>query len=255
MTLLRRYEAENHQRLQELNQSNADLEQFAYVASHDLQEPLRKIGTFTKLLAERHAGSLDAEGRAYLERMQGAAHRMQSMITSLLDLARVGRNEQGAVHTDLNRLLGLVLSDMELTIDQRQARVETAPLPTLPCVPSQMSQVFANLIGNALKFARPGVPPVVRITCHDLPPAELQRHNLPPQTHVAIAFRDNGVGFDPAYADQIFKMFRRLHGKTEYEGSGIGLSICKRVVENHRGRIYAESQPGEGSVFTVVLPL
>jgi PAS domain S-box-containing protein len=255
VTLLRRYEAENRQRLQELNQSNADLEQFAYVASHDLQEPLRKIGTFTKLLSERHMDSLSDEGRSYLERMQGAAQRMQGMITSLLDLSRVGRNEQAAVPTDLNRLVRVVLSDMELVVQKQQACVEVEPLPTLTCVPSQMSQVFANLIGNALKFARPGVPPVVRITCRGLQPTELQQHNLPPQTHVSIAFHDNGVGFDPAYANQIFMMFRRLYGKAEYEGSGIGLSICKRVVENHRGRIYAESQPGEGSVFTVILPL
>ncbi len=256
VTELRTNQLALEQRLNDLNRSNAELEQFAYVASHDLQEPLRKITAFGGRLATKHAADLSAEGQLYLERMIAAGTRMQALIDNLLGFSRVARQVGDAVPTDLNATLRSVLSDLELKIAEKQARVDVGPLPTLTAIPSQMHQLFQNLLTNAIKFGRPGEPPLIRVRSEYVSTHEKVRHHLDlGKKYARVTVQDNGIGFDPVYAEKIFDLFQRLHGRSEYEGTGLGLAIVKKIVENHHGTIFAESTPGQGAVFTVFLPL
>jgi signal transduction histidine kinase len=231
----------------ELERSNRELQDFAFVASHDLQEPLRKIQAFGDRLKSKHGGALGTDGVDYLARMQGAAHRMHTLINDLLTFSRVTSKAQPFVPVDLDRIATEVLSDLEERIERSGARVETAPLPTLDADPLQMRQLLQNLVANALKFHRAGETPVVRIL------SAVEGNGDGPQARITVA--DNGIGFDMKYLDRIFTPFQRLHGRSEYEGTGMGLAVCRRIVEHHGGTLTAESAPGQGARFLVTLPV
>jgi PAS domain S-box-containing protein len=230
-----------------LEASNRDLQDFAYVASHDLQEPLRKIQAFGDRLRAKCGDALGETGRDYLARMSDAAARMQTLINDLLSFSRVTTKAQPFAPVDLDKVLREVLSDLEVRIEQTGARVESGPLGVIDADALQMRQLFQNLIGNALKFHVPGQPPIVRVRGQRL------NAESPPRLQITVA--DNGIGFDPKYAERIFGIFQRLHGRGQYEGSGVGLAICKKIVERHGGVITAQSRPGEGATFVVSLPL
>lgn len=246
----------NAERLvEELRRSNADLEQFAYVASHDLQEPLRKITSFGERLAKKYGEALGPDGRLYLERMRDAAARMSDLINNLLTFSRLTRRSDAHQPTDLNAVVQYALNDLEVKISETSARISVEPLPTIWAVPAQMQQLFQNLLANALKFVKPGVAPEISLQATAVTPDEHATHRLESdRRYVKLALRDNGIGFEPEYAERIFVIFQRLHGRADYEGTGIGLAICKKIVENHGGTLWAESQPGEGAAFFVVLP-
>jgi PAS domain S-box-containing protein len=229
---------------QQLERSNQELEQFAFVASHDLQEPLRKIEAFGKQLQQAAGPGLGEPERDYLERMMNAAQRMSSMVEDLLALAGVTTQAKPFVAVDLCEVAKTVLDDLEIRLRQTGGTVKLGKLPTVKADPIQMHQLFLNLLGNALKFSRPGVPPHVEITCEYLPGDQLE-----------IAFSDNGIGFEKGSLERILKPFQRLHNKNEYQGSGIGLTICQKIIERHGGVISASSTPGEGSTFYVRLPV
>jgi PAS domain S-box-containing protein len=234
---------------EQLERSNRELEDFAFVASHDLQEPLRKIQAFGERLAARlkEQGPADEDTRDYLERMMNAAVRMRAMINDLLSLSRVttrGRPFQRVVLADV---IAEVISDLEVRIERSggQVRVDLGDLPVIDADEIQLSQLFQNLIGNALKFHKNGVPPLVEVY------SQCNRE----QETVTIYVEDHGIGFDPQYVERIFQPFQRLHGRGEYEGSGIGLAVVRKIVERHSGTINARSSPGEGATFAVTLPI
>ncbi len=234
---------------QALEVSNKELQDFVFVASHDLQEPLRKIQSFANFLAEEYGAALEGNGKDYLERMRSAAGRMQTLINDLLSLTRVTTKAQPFLPVDLSQVIRDVLEDLETKIGEKGAQIHVGPLPTLKADATQIRQLFQNLIGNALKYQKPGVPPQIKIS------ASLGGPAGPPLGFCRILVEDNGIGFDNQYAEQIFKVFERLHGREEYEGTGIGLAICRKVVERHGGTIRAEGTIGKGSLFTVELPL
>jgi PAS domain S-box-containing protein len=235
---LRRYAAE-------LERSNADLRNFAHVASHDLREPLRKITAFGDRLRQHCEEALDERGRDYLQRMTDASHRMQGLIEDLLAFSRVSMHRLPAGDVDLNEVLDTVLEDLEIGIGETGAVIERAqPLPLIQADRSQMGQLFQNLVGNALKFHQPGQPPRLVVTA-----------TSPSPGRVRLEFRDHGIGFDPRYAERIFGIFQRLHGRNEYEGTGVGLAICRKIVELHHGTITALGEPGVGATFVLDLPL
>jgi signal transduction histidine kinase len=231
----------------ELERSNRELQDFAFVASHDLQEPLRKIQTFGDRLRGKHGEVLGPEGIDYLERMQRAAHRMHVLINDLLTFSRVTSRGQPFVPTDLGQIAREVLSDLEVRVEQTGGRVEIGDLPTLDADPLQMRQLLQNLLGNALKFHRDGEPPHVRVS------GSVLQDGAPPRARIVVA--DDGIGFDMKYLDRIFTPFQRLHGRAEYEGTGMGLAVCRRIVERHGGTLTAESAPGQGARFLVTLPV
>jgi light-regulated signal transduction histidine kinase (bacteriophytochrome) len=225
-----------------LEHSNRELESFASVASHDLQEPLRKIRAFGDRLREISGDRLDPVGLDHLERMRDAAGRMQTLIDDLLAFSRVATRVQPSARVQLETLALAVIEDLESRIETTGGMVRVGKLPEVEADPVQMRQLLQNLIANALKFHRPGVPPVVELDgCVD-------------GDQVELTVRDNGIGFEPRYAERIFGVFQRLHGRGAYEGTGIGLAICRRIAEQHGGTIRADAAPGEGAVFTIRLP-
>jgi signal transduction histidine kinase len=240
----------------ELGRSNTELQQFAYVASHDLQEPLRKIQAFGGRLEDRAAAELDGESREYLGRMRDAAGRMSGLITDLLNYSRVSTKARDFEEVALGAIAREVVSDLEVAIEQSGATLEVGDLPRLEADPLQMRQLLQNLIANGLKFRREGVPPRVTVSA-ELLPAELGETEvapgLPPRVRLAVA--DNGIGFEEKYLDRIFGVFQRLHARHEYPGTGIGLAICRKIAERHEGTITAHSAPGAGSTFIITLPL
>ena len=248
-------ERETRQRL-ELARSNAELQEFAYVASHDLQEPLRKIQAFGDRLQVKYSEVLTEQGRDYLQRMQNAAQRMQALINDLLTLSRVTTRALPFVTTKLTQVVQEVLSDLEVSIQKADGRIEVGELPILEADPIQMRQLLQNLIGNALKFYREEEPPVIKIYSRPLtdweqrPAQELNRIE-----RCQIFIEDNGIGFDEKYLDRIFNAFQRLHSRSEYEGTGMGLAICRKIVERHDGTITAQSLPSRGATFIITLPL
>ncbi|MGJ5633793.1 PAS domain-containing protein [Nostoc sp. CALU 1950] len=245
-------EQETRQR-QELARSNKELQQFAFVASHDLQEPLRKITTFGDRLKTTCGDTLTEQGRDYLERMQNAANRMQTLIEDLLTLSRVTTRAQPFVSVNLAKIAQEVLCDLEVYIQQTGASVEIAELPTIQADPLQMRQLLQNLLGNALKFHRPQTPPVITIYGNIL---NDQADNTSANSELCrIIVEDNGIGFEEKYLDRIFNVFQRLHSSIEYEGTGIGLAICRKIAERHHGNITAQSKPGQGAKFIVTLSI
>jgi len=255
VTRMRKYEHTLEQKIQQLNRSNADLEDFAYIASHDLQEPLRKIITFGERIVDKYNSELGEEGVHYLQRMMNAAGNMRSLIESLLEFSRLRLKNEPSQLTDLNKTLTSVLSDLELKIEETGAIITHNTLPQLYGYPAQLNQLVLNLVNNAIKFTPAGESPIINITCEKLSNTQKENYSLNPrQQWYEIRFADQGIGFEQEHANRIFQLFQRLHGKSEYAGSGIGLSICKKIVENHGGQIFATSQPGHGAVFTVLLP-
>ncbi|GAA4470496.1 hypothetical protein GCM10023189_59180 [Nibrella saemangeumensis] len=241
----------------QLQQSNQELERYAYVASHDLQEPLRKIQIYSGLLTERFQEDIGAESRRYLHKIEESANRMSVLIKNILDFSRINHNAQSVAEVDLNETIATVLKDFDLLLTQKNGRVEYRDLGTIDAVPLQMNQLFYNLISNSLKFTREGVPPVITITSRQLSAQEVNgfetlNHRLP---HCEIIVADNGIGFEPAFADKIFGLFQRLHHRQQYEGTGIGLALCQRIVNNHQGGIWAEAREGQGATFHIILPM
>jgi PAS domain S-box-containing protein len=232
---------------EKLQRSNRELQDFAYVASHDLQEPLRKVQTFADRLKTKYAASLDDNGLDYLERMRNAASRMQTLIQDLLSFSRVTTKAQPFVPVDLEQITREVMSDLEVKIEETGAVIETCGLPRIDADPLQMRQLMQNLVTNALKFRRSDVAPLIKISA-----TNGQSNDHGPLYTITV--EDNGIGFDEKYLDKIFTVFQRLHGRAEYEGSGIGLAVCRKIVERHYGSITAESKPGFGSKFIFRLP-
>lgn len=230
-----------------LQQSNRELQDFAYVASHDLQEPLRKVQTFADRLNTKYAERLDETGLDYLERMRNAASRMQTLIQDLLSFSRVTTKAQPFVKVDLDQIARDVLSDLEVKIEETQAEIELRDLPKIDADPSQMRQLIQNLVGNALKFRDPDVAPHICISATNGTSGD---HGA----QYTVTVEDNGIGFEEKYTEKIFTVFQRLHGRTDYEGSGIGLAVCRKIVERHRGTITAKSELGRGSKFIFTLP-
>ncbi|MBW2173991.1 MAG: PAS domain S-box protein [Deltaproteobacteria bacterium] len=227
----------------ELQRSNTELQQFAYVASHDLQEPLRKVQAFGNRLKSKYAEALDERGLDYVDRMQNAAKRMQSLINNLLTLSRITTKAQPFVQVNLADVVRGVVADLELHVERAGGHVEAGDMPTIDADPTQMRQLLQNLINNALKFHEPEKNPVVKI------------HSQLMNETCKITVEDNGIGFDEKYLDRIFAVFQRLHGRGKYDGTGVGLTICQKIAERHGGSITANSTPGRGATFIVTLPV
>lgn len=247
ITRQKQVEQELRYKSEALEAANTELQKFASVASHDLQEPLRKITTFGALLSKDCGPLLGERGQKYLGKITASAFRMQTLIEEILDFSQLRNHQIVFKKVDLNEVLHRVRSDMEVVIQSANAHITVGPLPIIEGNASQLGQLFQNLLSNALKFHRPGEQPVMEIRGQILP-----KENPP---SCRITFRDEGIGFDENYLEEIFQLFQRLHGRTDFEGTGIGLAICKRVVENHRGSITALSSPGKGATFIVTLPL
>ena len=233
--------------LQQLNhslqKSNDDLQQFAHVASHDLKEPVRKIRTFSSRIQEEYGAGMPAQARAWLSKIEQATQRMVSMIEGVLAYSILNGNEQPAEPIDLNAVFRNIESDLEIMMGERAATIDREELPSIEGAPVLIYQLFYNLINNSLKFARAGVPPVITIRCRVV------------DGLLEISLTDNGIGFEQEHADRIFDTFARLHARDKYEGTGLGLALCKKIVERHHGSIRASGEKDKGAVFTIQLPL
>jgi hypothetical protein len=228
-------------KMEELARSNADLEQFAYVASHDLQEPLRMVTAYTQLLAERYRGKLDENADKFIGYASEGAQRMQILIQDLLAFSRVGRGDVASESVDCNAVMAEVLQTLTAAVEQSGAMVSYSGLPVVWAQATQMTQVFQNLVANAIKF-RGKDPPEISVTAENK------------EEKWVFSVRDNGIGIAPEHAQNIFVVFQRLHARTEYPGNGIGLAICKKVIEHNGGKIWVESQPGSGCCFKFTVP-
>jgi light-regulated signal transduction histidine kinase (bacteriophytochrome) len=226
----------------DLERSNRELEQFAYVASHDLQEPLRMVSSYTQLLAQRYQDKLDRDANDFIGFAVDGANRMQRLINDLLSYSRVGTRGKPMEATDSHNALGRALANLQASIQESQAIVSNDDLPVVLADEGQLIQLFQNLVGNAIKFRRKDAPPRVRVSA--------QREG----SSWVFSVKDNGIGIDPEFQPRLFVIFQRLHGRDQYPGTGIGLAICKRIVERHGGRIWMESKSGEGSTFYFTLP-
>jgi light-regulated signal transduction histidine kinase (bacteriophytochrome) len=229
------------EKVEELARSNTDLEQFAYVASHDLQEPLRMVAAYTQLLAERYRGKLDENADRYIGYAVEGATRMQGLLEDLLAFSRIGRSGAQSAPVDLNSVLDDAIKNLSVALKEHSVMVTRNPLPTIVADRFQLVQLFQNLIGNAIKFRSKDVPQV-RVS------SEKQGEDW------TFSVSDNGIGIAPEHQDFIFKIFQRLHTRSEYAGNGIGLAICKKIVEQHGGRIWVESELGRGSIFRFTFP-
>ncbi len=238
-----------------LEQANKELDRFAFMASHDLQEPLRKIRMFSDRLSTKYHHALDEDGRTNIQRIHKAAERMQNLITDILTFSKISIDGDSFVYTDMNVLIDEVVTELEEEIRMKNGRVVVDKLPALIVNPTLMKPLFHNLIGNALKYSKRNASPVVRITSEIS--AQLnsttRREDGPKYCRIYIA--DNGIGFDQKYAEEIFGMFKRLHHSSEFQGTGIGLALCKKIVEQHNGYISAMGKIDEGSIFTISLPV
>ena len=236
----------------DLEARNRELEQFVYIASHDLQEPMRKIQTFVQMI-DRNSGDPAATNK-YLDKIDAAAKRMSALISAILNYSRLTNYEENYIKVDLNQVLDQVKTDYDLLLREKAAIVESDRLPVIQGLPLQLNQLFSNLMSNSLKFST--IPTHIRISCRLVSPEEMEKGtgNLQHTSFHELKFEDNGIGFDQLYADQIFTMFRRLHSHHDYPGTGIGLALCKKIVENHRGYIFASGQSGKGASFTIYLP-
>ncbi len=251
--IMNQQNAELVKSVRDLKNANFDLEQYAYVASHDLQEPLRKIQTFGKLILEREKFS--DKTQEYFNRIISASERMQNLIVSLLSYSQTNTAELIFVPCDLNTIMEESKNDLNLCLSEKQAIIEYKNLPTINGVRVQIAQLFTNLIDNAIKYSRPSIRPHIKITAELVPGKEIAHPSANEQNEYhALKITDNGIGFENEYATKIFELFQRLHGKKEYIGTGIGLAIVKNIVTNHNGFITAEGKPGIGSTFTIYIP-
>jgi PAS domain S-box-containing protein len=238
---------------QELEKSNHELEQFAYIASHDLQEPLRKIQTFADLVKDRLHDQATAE--RYFNKISSSAKRMSMLINDVLNYSRLTKTGEQFTDIDLNVVFKQVLQDFELLIEQKKAVISYSKLPVIKGIPLQISQLFSNLLSNSLKFTE--TVPEISVTCHQLLPVEIESHRdlKRTQAYAEIVFKDNGIGFEQEYAEQIFIIFQRLEHQKIYTGTGIGLALCKKIVDYHGGIISADSSKGQGAEFRIILPV
>ena len=234
---------------QMLERSNGELQNFAYVASHDLQEPLRKIEAFGDRLSKKYNDLLPEDGQMYMDRIQNASGRMRQLINDLLSFSRVTSNAKAFQSVNLNEVLTGVESDIQMRLEESHGVIKSSELPVIDADPVQMRQLFQNLLSNSLKFVREGVSPVVEVTSRIITQDKGQGDLL------ELRFADNGIGFDNSYKDQIFAIFQRLHGRMEFEGTGIGLSTCRKIVDRHCGTIDADGVEGQGATFIVQLPI
>ncbi|WP_276134332.1 PAS domain-containing sensor histidine kinase [Polluticoccus soli] len=228
---------------QQLEKQNEELEQYAWLASHDLKEPLRKIQTFSDLLIQRHQALLPESGQSYLSAIHNAAARMSNLIQDILSYSRVSPNNKHLEMVDLNKIVADVIQDLDPVIKESGAEITANDLGVIECDSTDMSHLFQNLISNALKYRKPEIAPAIKITGE-------QNNDV-----LYLQVKDNGIGFEPEYAEKIFQMFQRLHSQNEYEGTGIGLALCKKIVERYNGHITAEGMPGVGATFTITLPI
>ena len=226
----------------ELERSNKELQQFAYVASHDLQEPLRMVGSFLQLLERRYSPQLDQDAKDFIFYAVDGAKRMQSLILDLLEYSRVGTRGKPFEKIDLNKILNLAKNNLKVAINESKANIICDQLPAIYADDTQMVQLFQNLIGNAIKFHGENTP-------------EIHIFSTRKNGSLEVSVKDNGIGIDPRYADRIFLIFQRLHNREDYPGTGIGLAICKRIVERHGGSIWVDSREGEGSTFRFTIPV
>ena len=256
ITEMRKSGEDLKKKIQELEQSNYELEQYAYVASHDLQEPLRKIRIFGGLIRDKSGAQLDAGTRIYLQRLIDAAERMTTLINELLKFSRLFKPEKQFVQINLNEVLNNVLKDFDLMIQEKNVQIKSSTLPTIEANPLHMNQLFYNLIHNALKFSDIKEQPLLQISSRQLEPDEVIKHETLDKRHqyYEIVFKDNGIGFRPEFASQIFEIFKRLNEQHIYPGSGIGLSLCKKIILNHHGIIWAKGEEKEGASFHIILP-
>lgn len=239
-----------------LLRTNEELASFAYIASHDLQEPLRKIQIFSTRILEKAGDGFTPEVAGYFRRIMGGANRMQNLIRALLQYSRLNSSDVRFVLTDLNVLAEDVKNSIIDTIEENKATIVISALPEVAVVPHQMSQVFSNILLNSIKYKREGADPFITITAQLVDADAVQIPGVrKSQRFWQIRVADNGIGFEPAYAERIFEVFQRLHASSEYEGTGIGLAICRKIMQAHGGHITAEGKPGEGSVFSIYLPL
>jgi PAS domain S-box-containing protein len=270
ITEQQRIQQKTLERTRELETTNAELQKFAFVASHDLQEPLRKITTFASLLEKEAAGSQLESGKVYIDKIVQSATRMQRLIEDILQFSSLKAAKEDYKRTDLNAVIAQVLSDMEDKLLAGATAISTDQLPVIEAIPSQMEQLFLNLLSNAIKFRRENAPSRVAIRSKLLKAADLTSYHWIDKANVSqpgysynwtreqfleIRIIDNGIGFGEEHAEKIFEIFQRLHGSSIYQGTGIGLAICKKIVDNHHGMISAKGQPGEGATFTIILPV
>ncbi|MGV8945502.1 MAG: chemotaxis protein CheB [Lutibacter sp.] len=242
---------------EELKQTNTQLDEFAYIASHDLQEPLRKILTFSMRLQDKHKDEMSTEVKSFLNKIEDASSRMTTLIQDLLNYSRLLQHEKLFSTIDLNETVKNVLTDFELLILEKKAKIKISHLPTIDAIPLQMNQLFYNLISNTLKFYKADVPPIITITSRILSEKEIEKYPTfnPSMKYYEIIIKDNGIGFEQQYAKQIFTIFQRLHDKEVYLGTGIGLALSKKIIENHHGEIFAVAKEKKGASFHVILPL
>ena len=229
--------------IDELNRSNRELTQFAFIASHDLQEPVRKLLFYSDYLLQKYTGNIDGKGVEYLKNMHGASQRMRNLIQDLLLFSQIHKEKMKFRNTDLNVIAKEMHQDLEMAIEEKNATLTIDPLPTIQADEVMMRQLFTNIIGNSLKYSKPGQSPEITVTNQEV------------DGFLEIAFADNGIGFDEKYGSQIFTLFQRLHTREVYEGTGLGLAICRKIVELHNGKIRAEAKEGKGATFYVSLPL
>ena len=249
------YQHELEQKNIKLAQNNIELTSFTYIASHDLQEPLRKIQTFCNLILGESAEQLQDNTRDYFQRVLQASKRMQNMISSLLNYSRMNVKEMEFEMTDLNGILDEVCGNLREQITESQTTIQRESLPVISCVPLQITQLFTNLISNSIKYKKPQTALLIQVSARQIQPGDSDFSNLSSiKEGWKITFADNGIGFEQQYADKIFELFQRLHTKFEYDGTGIGLAICKKVVQNHQGSIFAAGRPGLGASFEIYLP-
>ncbi len=244
----------------ELARSNRELEDFAFVASHDLQEPLRKIRAFGNRIESGYGDVIDERGKDFLARMLNAAERMSMLISDLLSFSRVSTRGKDFSEVELNSVLNSVLSDLEIAIEEKSAEITVSDMPKIRGDKSQLEQLFLNLLSNALKFQPADIVPKVQVNCAKLDPDSdsVELENILKSDEyqwIKITVEDNGIGFDQTFSEKIFAPFQRLHGRSEYKGTGIGLAVCRRIVERHNGTIAASSEPGNGAKFEIILPL
>lgn len=243
-------------KIEQLHLSNKELEEFAYIASHDMQEPLRKISIFISRLSQKYKDLLGEEGALYIDRITASSENLRILINDLLEFSRISQAQLPFEKVDLNQVLRLVRSDLEINIEETHTILQSDPLPVIDAIPSQMKQLFLNIVSNAIKFKKQDCAPLIKINVSNPDQTELLTHHLPLDVqYVKIVFADNGIGFEEAYVQKIFQVFQRLHGRSEYPGSGIGLAICKKISERHKGVIYAEAKPMAGARFISILPV
>lgn len=251
---VKQHRRELEKKASELARSNRELEDFASVISHDLQAPARHIKLLCDGLREDYGGDLPEGAQEYLDRLETSAEQMRSLIRDLLEVSRVSRSSEPFVQVDLRRIVREVMENLEPYVEEADGRIELGDLAIVEADPTQMRQLLQNLIQNALKFRRPDTPPVVRIYCR-----YVSRGDGPPRPRAEelcqLIVEDNGIGFDERYLEKIFGVFQRLHKASEYEGTGIGLAVCRRIAERHGGAITARSAPGKGAAFIVTLPM